>query len=216
MSSRLYIELALYTTHVSGAHVCIYMQNGFFLYSERLSCHCQVSCYSLFLKFSTQCLFPWRKCQIHAFIQNIFFVVRHSFLHRCSRLKASQPFRPLQQQKQRQRDKQQSSASACPRWLFAGLLLPVVSCYRRTKCRRCLQLHSAARLPRQAGRQASSQKPAGKIQQPRFEMQAAAINGSITPGPPDMGSSLNTTPLSYTTFVLSRFQLLVSVCGATP
>lgn len=30
MSSRLYVKLALYSTHVSGAHVCIYMQNGFF------------------------------------------------------------------------------------------------------------------------------------------------------------------------------------------
>lgn len=83
------------------------------------------------------------------------------FLHRRGRLKASQPFRLLQQQKQRQRDEQQSSAAACPRWLFAGLLLPVVSCYRRrTKCRSCLQLHSAAVA--QAGRQAGQQPEASR------------------------------------------------------
>lgn len=66
-----------------------------------------------------------------------------------------QPFGLLQQQKHRQWNEQQWSAVLCPLSAFLQrLLLSAVSYYtRRTKCRSCLQLHSAARLPRQAGQQ---------------------------------------------------------------
>lgn len=84
-------------------------------------------------------------------------------------------------------------------------------CCGENKVPRPLPLHSAAVA--QAGRPAASSQQA----KPNSHASSAAnshqwIHNSSSA---DMGSSFNTTPLSYTTFVLSRFQLLVSICGVT-